>query len=85
MRNAGFNLSREFKLLPKDKLDELGKMKKDYRTIEIGKIQRKNPKFKEQLAQAFIEARRIFFEENSLTEEDVISIKKDAIFTLRKN
>lgn len=83
MRNAGFNLSREFKLLPKDKLDELGKMKKDYRTIEIGKIQRKNPKFKEQLAQAFIEARRIFFEENSLTEEDVISIKKDAIFTLR--
>ena len=83
MKNAGYNLSRAYELLPASKLEELGRYKKDRRTIEIGKIQRSDDVFKERLKKAFEEARRMFFEANYVKEDEVISIKKDAIFVTR--
>lgn len=83
MKDAGYNLSIAYKLLPEDKLEELGRLKKERRRIEIGKIQRDNKEFKERLKQAFEEARRMFFEVNNLQVDEIISIKKDAIFTTR--
>lgn len=83
MKSAGYNLSRAYKLLPEDKLEELGRLKKDRRSIEIGNIQRANPEYKERLKQAFEEARRMFFEANNLQSDEIISIKKDAIFTTK--
>ena len=58
-------------------------MKKDRRKIEIGNLQRANEEYKERLKQAFEEARRMFFEANDLHEDEIISIKKDAIFTTK--
>jgi hypothetical protein len=83
MKSAGYNLSRAYKLLSEDKLEELGRYKKDRRSIEIGNIQRVNPEYKEKLKKAFEEARRIFFEANNLQANEIISIKKDAIFTTK--
>lgn len=83
MKNAGYNLSRAYKLLPEDKLEELGRLKKDRRTIEIGKLQRNNKEYKEKLIKAFEEARRMFFEANDIQIDEIISIKKDAIFVTR--
>jgi hypothetical protein len=83
MREAGYNLSIAYKLLSKDKIEELGRMKKDRRKIEIGKLQRDNKEYKERLAKAFQEARRMFFEINNLQVDEIISIRKDAIFTTR--
>ena len=83
MKSAGYNLSRAYQLLPKEKLEELGRLKKDRRSIELGNIQRSNPEFKECLKQAFEEARRMFFEANDLKSDEIISIKKDAIFTTK--
>lgn len=84
MKNAGFNLTRAYNLLPKSKIEELGRMKKERRTIEIGKIQRKDDVYKNKLLQAFKEARRMFFEMNNIEDSDIISIKKDAIFTTKR-
>jgi hypothetical protein len=83
MKSAGYNLSKAYKLLPEDKLEELGRLKKDRRSIEIGNIQRANSEYKERLKQAFEEARRMFFEANDLQADEIISIKKDAIFTTK--
>ena len=83
MKEAGYNLSIAYKLLPSDKIEELGRMKKDRRKIEIGKLQRDDKEYKEQLAKAFQEARRMFFEINNLQVDEIISIRKDAIFTTR--
>lgn len=83
MKTAGYNLSRAYKLLPDDKLEELGRLKKERRTIEIGKLQRDNKEYKERLMKAFEEARRMFFEANDLHADEIIAIKKDAIFTTR--
>ena len=84
MKDAGYNLSKAYKLLPESKLEELGRYKKERRTIEIGNLQRSDSIYKERLKQAFEEARRMFFEANELETNDIISIKKDAIFTSRR-
>ena len=83
MKNGGYNLSKAYNLLPEETLDKLGKYKKDRRTVEIGKLQRSNSEFKNNLQQAFKDARKLFFEANELDINDVISIKKDAIFTTK--
>lgn len=84
MKNAGYNLSKAYKLLPEKTLEKLGRMRKEHRTIEIGKLQRSDNTFKENLKKAFQEARRLLFDMNELDVNDIISIKKDAIFTLKE-
>ena len=84
MKDAGYNLSRAYKLLPESKLEELGRYKKERRTIELGNLQRADSEYKERLKQAFEEARRMFFEANDLETNEIISIKKDAIFTTKR-
>ena len=36
MKDAGFSLTQEFKLLPQSKIDYLAKLKKDKRKVEMG-------------------------------------------------
>lgn len=83
MKNAGYNLAKAYQLLPEDTLSSLGRMKKERRTVEIGKLQMKNQVLKESMQEAFKKARRMFFEANMIEDGDVISIKKDAIFLKR--
>lgn len=84
MKEAGFSLTKEFALLDPKIIEKLSKYKKDKRKVELGLIQRKDANYRNDLKLAFKEARRFFFEENNLDDNDVISIKKDAIFTKRK-
>ena len=58
-------------------------MEKERRNKQIGLYQRDDEIFKEALKTGFIEARRLFFEANSLEINDILSIKKDAIFTTK--
>lgn len=84
LKDAGFNILREFELLPKSKLEKLGKMTKENRKIEIGKLQLKDESLRQSLKEGFTEARRRFFNYFSIQDEDVISIKKDAVFLKRE-
>lgn len=81
LKDAGFNIIREFKLLPDDIIEKLKGVSKDKRKIIIGDYQRKNPSLKESLKDGFCEARRRLFSYKSLNESNIVSIKKDAIFT----
>lgn len=83
MREAGFSLIQEYQLLDDDTIKKLKTMSKDERKIKIGKIQIKDSKLKENLKNAFKYTRKIFFEMNSINDDDIISIKKDAIFTTK--
>jgi len=84
MKNAGFSLIQDLKLLPQKTIDELSKMKKHDRDIKIGKLQRNDKKFSNDLKYGFQLARKTFIESNRLTEDDILCIKKDAIFTIRE-
>ena len=84
IHRAGLSITKEFKLLPEDKIEEIETLSKDKTEIAVrlGKIQRKDDKYKEGLKQGFIAARKLFFESNLLEDHQILSIKKDAIFTL---
>ena len=84
MKTAGYSLVREFNLLPSKTIEKLDKMKKQQRTIEIGKIQRDDEDFKRNLQRAFSDARELFFDANDIDTNEVLSIKKDAIFLNKK-
>lgn len=81
MEEGGFSIIKEFQLLPLKDIDYLEKnFDKKGRHIEIGKLQQNNKKLAISMMEGFIECRKIFFEENDLDENNILSIKKDAIF-----
>lgn len=84
MKSAGFNIIKKFKLLDNNKIEHLESLSKKRRQITIGLYQKDDPAFKEELNEKFIEMRKLFFEANELKDDEVLSIKKDAIVTLRK-
>lgn len=82
---AGLSISKEFKLLDENTLDRLFSIKdKKELQIEIGNIQLRNSSYKNKLMKGFTDARKYFFDGNNINDDDIISIKKDAIFTTKK-
>lgn len=84
MSEAGFNMLRENEILDRDTIEDLLKHTKKERHIMIGKMEANNSVLKETKKELFKEYRKRFFYENDLLENDVISIKKDAIFVTRE-
>lgn len=83
MRDAGFNLIKQYRLLPDEKVRELSMIPKGYeRNVQVGILQRENKVFSQALLSKFAEMRKIFIETNGLKDDDIISVKKDAIFTI---
>lgn len=83
IQDAGFSLTKEYHLLPNDIIKELESLPKGIkRHKQIGIIQRDNKIFTENLLQKFTEVRKWFIKVNNLTDNDIISVKKDAIYTI---
>ena len=83
MKSAGFNLTKYYNLLDQDKIDYLSTLSKKRQTIQIGLYQKADKEYRNNLAKAFINMRKQFFEANNIQDSDVISVKKDAIFLTR--
>jgi hypothetical protein len=84
IQSAGFNLIKKFKLLPDSKIQYLESLPKKKRQIQIGLYMLRDRQLFKHLNEKFMEARKWFFEQNQIRDEDVLSIKKDAIITLRR-
>jgi len=83
MRDAGFSLIKQYRLLPDAMIRELSALPKGIeRNTKVGLIQRDDKEFSNALLKKFAEIRKIFIETNQLTDDDIISVKKDAIFTV---
>ena len=82
--SAGFNLCRYYKLLPESKLQYLESLEKKERQRALGLLCRDDDTLNENLKKAFVNIRKEFFEANGIKDSDVLSIKKDAIFMLRR-
>ena len=82
MKDAGFNIIKQFKLLPSEKIMELEKMGKGFdRHKAIGILQR-DREFSTRLLDKFAEMRGLFVGYNNLGDNNIIAVKKDAIFTI---
>lgn len=61
MKEAGFSLVQEFHLLSDNIIHKLSKLKKEKRTVELGKLELSNKLYKEGKKKAFL-----FMQENYL-------------------
>lgn len=84
MQEAGFNLVKYYNLLSYDKISFLESLTKKERHKQIGIYQRDDKEFARALVKAFREMRKLFFESNNIIDENVLSIKKDAILMLKR-
>lgn len=84
MKDAGFSITREFKLLPDNVISTLVPMQKEKRKKKMGIMQRDDEEYKKGTKWGFEQARRLFFTANDLEDSDILAIKKDAIFTTKK-
>ena len=84
MKEAGFSLIKQYKLLNTDAITKLNQLGKDERKIAIGKLQRYGDLSSSVLSSKFAEMRGLFLTGNSLTDNEIITVKKDAIFTIGK-
>ena len=82
MKSAGFNISKQFKLLPESTLAMLEGMKKEARNKKMGLIQRKDKEYTKNLLEGFKKCRKWFFVKNDIEEYQVLCTKKDAIFLI---
>lgn len=84
MKSAGFNIIKKFKLLDDKRIAHLESLPNKRRHITIGLYQQNNKDFAKELSDKFVEMRRLFFEANELEDDDILSIKKDAIITTKR-
>lgn len=84
IKSAGYNLMKYFKMIDEEKLKYLESLDKKRRQIQIGLYIRENKELGVELNKRFVEVRQWFFEQNKLEPDDIISIKKDAIITLKR-
>ncbi len=86
IKHANVNLMKYYNLYPDiKKLDKIDAMEKGKREREIGLLQRADPELAKNLEKAFNNIVTEFMEVNNLSkEDDVISIKKDAVFVVNK-
>lgn len=80
MKDAGFSLTREYNLLDDKTITKLSKYEKNKRKVTLGKIQRDDKEYRDSLKESFKLARKEFIESNNIEDNDIIAIKKDAIF-----
>lgn len=84
IQSAGFNVIKFKKLLPPEEILKIDKMPKGERNIYIGLRIRDIPSIATEINNTLIEVRQEFVRQNALMEEDILTIKKDAIFLIGK-
>lgn len=84
MKDGGLSIIKEEKLLPPEMIAKMDRLKKGIdRNKAIGKL-RYNEKYKDipkQQNEYFRKYRLLFGESNSLEDDDILAVRKDAIFT----
>lgn len=85
IKSAGFSVLKFRKLLPEEELEKLSKLDKHTRTVKEGLLQKEHPKIAEEIINTLSKVRQAFVILNKINIEDILTIKKDAIFLINKN
>lgn len=83
MVGAGLNVLREKKLVSDSEGERLASLSKDKRVIAVGLLCRDNEDILRELENGTKQAVRDFCNLNDITSEDIISIKRDAVYSTR--
>lgn len=83
MKSAELSMIKQFDILDGETIRLLETLPKLDRNIKIGKIKKKNKNLVNDINEGYKYYRKLFIENNNLSDDDIISIKKDAIFTTK--
>lgn len=81
---ANINILLYKEIITKELYDELYNAEKKYREIIVGLMERNNPAISDIKAKGIMEFRKIFCESNELEDQDILTIKNDAIYVIGK-
>lgn len=84
IKQANISILLETGVIDKNMFNYYANLPKLDREISIGLLQRDNPDISKVLKNGFVEARKSLITSNSISEFEIINIRKDAIFTTRK-
>ena len=82
--SAGFTVIKFKKLLSDTQIQDLEKLEKYERNVQIGKLMLKKPIIATEIIQTLAKVREAFVVINEIYPEDILTIKKDAIFLIKK-
>ena len=82
IHSANLSILRTYRKLKPSTIDDLESLPKHDRQVIIGKLQREDPSIKKVIAKGIIRAKEMLFQENGIQDEDVLSIKNDAVFVI---
>ena len=80
MKSGNTSILREFSLIPEKKIEKIEQMSRELRQKEVGLLQKKDKSLASKLEAGFDEIITRFIAVNELENDDIISIKRDAIF-----
>lgn len=84
MKSANTSILREYGLAPEKTIDKLENLSSEQRKIRVGLLQRKVKGLSRKMETGFNDIVARFIEINGLTENDIVSIKRDAVFIRAK-
>lgn len=82
IHSAGLSVIKYYKLLPEDMISSLEKMDKHSRTVKEGKLQKENKELAKKIVDGLAKVRLAFGVANKINANQVLSIKKDALFLI---
>ena len=83
MTKANISILLQQNIINQEEFDRLASLPGKDRKIEVGLMQKHNPELIKVLDKGFQEARRNLVSSNSIQDNEIISIKKDALFVTR--
>ena len=84
IKSAGLSLAKEYKYLDSKIIKKLDNMSKEERNRMMGIMKIKNKQLIKNENKALVEARKKFIEANNIDNDNIISIKKDALFVSKE-
>ena len=84
MSKANINSLLYTNRISKDYYDYLYQADKQTREIQIGLMIQKDPSIYQSIQEGIMEGKKRLFESNDLKDSDILSIKNDAVFVMRK-
>lgn len=80
IKSANTSLMSYYNLQPEKVIQKLASMPKSQREIAVGKLMRKDKEFSRNLEESFNKIIQEFMDANKLSWDDIVSVKKDAVF-----
>ena len=85
IHSGNTSMMYHYNLAPKPVIDKLAAMNKQDRVVAIGKLMKKDKEFSKKLEASFNSIAQDFVEINEIPRENIISIKRDAVYVLNRD